>query len=273
MGDWTRFPRLYAGFARYCLVREMGFRANFVVRCLASALWLFLLVTFFRLIFLNTKHIGDWSSDQYLIFMGTGFILNALVSALFMENCTNFSELIRTGDLDFALTKPIDEQFLLSCQRVDWAALPNVVFGAGLVVYASVRTGVALTPVHVGVYALLLLAGLAIMYSLMLTMACTSVWIVRNRGLYEVWFYVTQFARYPADIYRVNMVGNMLRFTLMYLLPILLAINVPARYGAELTSKGDFSLVGYLLVASAASLLLSRRFFRFALKSYRSASS
>ena len=43
--------------------------------------------------------------------------------ALFMSNADEFSELIRNGSLDFALLKPIDTQFLVSLQRIDWSAL------------------------------------------------------------------------------------------------------------------------------------------------------
>ena len=33
---------------------------------------------------------------------------------LFLDNCNEFAELVRTGDLDFYLLKPIDEQFLIT---------------------------------------------------------------------------------------------------------------------------------------------------------------
>ncbi len=36
---------------------------------------------------------------------------------------------IRSGRLDFALLKPIDTQFLVSLQRVEWSSLGNFVFG------------------------------------------------------------------------------------------------------------------------------------------------
>ena len=39
-----------------------------------------------------------------------------------MPNAEEFSELIRTGGLDFALLKPIDTQFLISFRKVDWSA-------------------------------------------------------------------------------------------------------------------------------------------------------
>ena len=56
---------------------------------------------------------------------------NGLIETLFLENCNEFAELVRTGDLDFLLLKPIDEQFLITCRHVDWATAPNVLMGAG----------------------------------------------------------------------------------------------------------------------------------------------
>ncbi len=46
-----------------------------------------------------------------------------------MPNANEFSELIRTGGLDFALLKPIDTQFLISFRRIEWSALSNFVVG------------------------------------------------------------------------------------------------------------------------------------------------
>ena len=115
----------------------------------------------------------------------------------------------------------------------------------------------------------------------MLTMAVSSVWMISNRGLYELWFYVTQFARYPAEIYyprekeRQTLPGTFLYIALMFVFPILLAINVPARYGRGRDSDllVSWELVAYLFGAAAVTLYASRRFFFFALTRYRSASS
>ena len=73
------------------------------------------------------SHIADWSEPQYFFFVGCFFALNGLIETLFLENCNEFAELVRTGDLDFLLLKPIDEQFLISCRKVDWSTAPNVI--------------------------------------------------------------------------------------------------------------------------------------------------
>ena len=53
-----------------------------------------------------------WTIYPYFVFLATGQFVSSLVEAFFMPNTEEFSELVRTGDLDFALLKPIDTQFL-----------------------------------------------------------------------------------------------------------------------------------------------------------------
>lgn len=268
LGDYIR---LYGHFARYCLVREISFRVNFLVRVVTELIWVALLIVFFQVIFLQTEQIGSWTKYEYLIFMATGFIINAFVDALFIDNCSNFSEHIRTGTLDFALLKPIDEQFLLTCQRVDWACIPNLLLGIAMIVYGCNQLGIPVTIERALGFSAMIVAAVAIMYSLLLLMAATSIWMVSNKGLYEFWFYVAQFARYPADIYANGVAGNSLRLMLTYILPIMLAVNVPARYAAQLVNS--HMAIFYLFAAAIVMLTLSRLFFRNALRYYRSASS
>ncbi len=75
---------------------------------------------FYLLIFQFTTTIGEgtgWGKYQFFVFLATTLFVNSIVQAFFMPNCEEFSELIRTGGLDFALLKPIDTQFLISLQQ------------------------------------------------------------------------------------------------------------------------------------------------------------
>jgi ABC-2 type transport system permease protein len=270
-GSLARYGRLYLAFARYCLVREMNFRVNFLIRCFTGIAWLGLLILFFQLVFLKTERIGDWSREQFLVFQATSMLINAILNAIFLENLTEFSELIRTGDLDFVLTRPLDEQFAVSTRRIDWSEVPKIPFALGMIAWVHWQTPLPLTPLNLSLYALTVACGVLVMYAMLLMMAATSVWIVRNSGLYEIWFYITQFARYPSDIYGGSILGNGLNLTLTFVLPVLLAITLPARVLAGLTV--DPFMTAWLIVATVAMLQVSRRFLKFALERYRSASS
>ncbi len=263
---------VFLTFVRNSLVREMMFRTNFIIECVSSLSWMAMNLGYYLLVYHFTKQIAGWSVYQFFVFLATTLFVNSLVQAFFMLNCEEFSELIRTGGLDFALLKPIDTQFLVSMQKINWSSLSNFLFAVGLLAYSVAHLD---EPPSLGqclLYPLYVACGVAVMYSLMITLSATSVWLGRNQTLYDFWFYITNFSRYPMGIYDGE-IGTPLRWVFTYLLPVLLVINVPAELMAKPLSLQHWPLAIYALLATAASLWLSRRLFTAALASYRSASS
>ena len=267
----TRYLRLLASLGRFTLARELSFRGNFLVKVSVEVIWLGILLAFYETIFARTKTVADWPKDHYLFFVGCFFALNGLIEMLFLENCNEFSELVRTGDLDFLLLRPIDEQFLITCRRVDWATAPNVVMGFGVMGFALWRMGWHFEATRVIAFFATFACGTAIAYSFMLILTTSAVWMVRNQSLMEMWWLFSSLARYPKEIFLGSGAGaSSLGFIFTFLLPILLVANVPA--GAMVRVFNPW-MVGYTLLATAVLLWGSRRFFQYALRSYRSASS
>ena len=272
------YRRVWLTFVRNALIREMTFRGNFIITVLTRALWFCSQVLLFKIIFSNVAQITEgWNEYQYFAFMATGMLINALIESLFMPNAANFSELIRTGNLDFALLKPIDTQFLISFEKMDLAMLNQVLLSIGLLVYAlsNLPEGVGVTLAGVSLYLLFVVAGVTIFYSLMISLASTAIWFGRNQGLYDFWFYITVFARYPRSIYQTepaSVAGSVILFTFTFVLPILVVVTVPARVLLG-TLDHQAWLAGVALAAAVFGLVISRMVFTRSLRSYRSASS
>ncbi len=272
------YRRVWLTFVRNALIREMTFRGNFIITVLTRALWFCSQVLLFKIIFSNVAQITEgWNEYQYFAFMATGMLINALIESLFMPNAANFSELIRTGNLDFALLKPIDTQFLVSFEKMDLAMLNQVLLSIGLLVYAlsNLPEGVGVTMAGVSLYLLFVVAGVTIFYSLMISLASTAIWFGRNQGLYDFWFYITVFARYPRSIYQTepaSLAGSVILFTFTFVLPILVVVTVPARVLLG-TLDHQAWLAGVALAAAVFGLVVSRMVFTRSLRSYRSASS
>jgi ABC-2 type transport system permease protein len=281
MSDHPAYLRVFLTFARNSLVRDMTFRSNFLIDAFTSLAWMSINLAFYMLIYEYTPRIGipdpggadpGWGKYQFYAFIATTVIVNSVVQAFFMPNASEFSELIRTGNLDFALLKPIDTQFLVSLEKIEWSSLSNFVFAAGLLAYSLVSLDYRPTLVQVVLYPIYVLCGITILYSLMIVMSSISVWLGRNQSLYDFWFYITNFSRYPMEIYE-GTIGSPLQWLFTYLIPILIVVNVPARLLAKPLEAQHWPLAGYALLATAGSFWCSRRLFQLALASYRSASS
>ena len=287
MQETPPYGQVFLTFARNSLVREMTFRVNFVLQCVSSLSWTLMNVGFYLIIFNHAKQIGPgtgWYKYEFFVFLATTMLINSTVQAFFMPNAQEFSELIRRGDLDFALLKPIDTQFLISLQRIEWSQFANFLAGMILLGVSTWQLvsrpddPITLSPILIVLYPLYVLTGVAILYSLMIALAATSIWLGRNQSLYNFWFYLTNFSRYPMDIYQGWPWGNMLRLFFTFVVPVLVVVNVPARLVAqplypESSLSLDVLLPVFALLATVASVLGSRWVFTRALRSYRSASS
>lgn len=264
-----RYYRILARLWKNSLIREMMFRGHFLINAVSELLWVGLLLVFVRVIFSQTPEIRGWSEDQYLFLVGTHMIVTRLFEALFFGNCWRIASLVRTGDLDFVLVQPANAQFLLSFDRVDYAALANIPVGAAICIYAVLAHGGAVYPLQVLLFLMLIAGGVLILYSLLFTFAVTSVWLIRQTGVDHLWFYAVSLARYPAEIYK-RFAGGSLYFVLVFIFPVLMVSNLPAN--VMVRSFQPFMVV-YVMVSGLVLLGVSSLVFRLALRSYRSASS
>jgi ABC-2 type transport system permease protein len=282
MNQRPQYFAVFLMFARNSLVREMTFRTNFIIEMISTFTWSLMNLAFYALVYDlkmregGTNEIAGWTQYEFFVFIATTIFVNSLVEAFFMDNAEELSELTRTGGLDFALLKPIDTQFLVSLRKVNWSGLTKLLLVAGLLAYSLPRVeNLHVNLLHVVFYLFYVVLGVTILYSVMITLAATSIWLGRNQSLYDFWFYITNFSRYPMEIYKGDY-GTPLRRIFTFVVPILVVINVPATILAKpLTAESTerLWLAAFALTASIASLAGSRWIFQRALGSYRSASS
>jgi ABC-2 type transport system permease protein len=265
----ARYLRLFVAFARFGLANEMAFRANFLVKLLVEVLWLGILLVFYWKLFENTKTIAGWSRSEYFFFVGCHYALAGIVETFFLSNCTEFAELVRSGGLDQYLLKPIDEQFLISYRWIDWSTMPNILQGIGIMIAALVVMDWPFDPLRLLLFLVLFACGCALAYSFLLMLSSTAVWLVRNQSLMEMWWLFTTLMRYPREIYRGSW-ATPFGWVFTFILPVLVVVNVPAH---TMVKTFDPKFIVWTIVAALGMLVLSRRFFGRALRSYRSASS
>lgn len=265
-----RYVKLWFSLAKFSLLGELAFRANFLVKVFVELLWLGMLLLFNFTVFQQTSNIADWNANQYLFFIGCYFALGGLIETLFLENCNQFADLIRSGDLDFFLLKPIDEQFLVSCKHIDWSCAPNFLLGLGVMGYALWASEWPFDLVQAILFTLLFLSGAVLAYGFLLILTSASVWLMRNQSLFEMWWLFTMLMRHPREIFQGPW-AEPTGWVFSFIVPIMLVTNVPAN--VMMKTLEPWWMAWYALGAALVVAWLSRRIFRAALQRYRSASS
>jgi ABC-2 type transport system permease protein len=265
-----RYVRLLLALGRYGMARELAFRTNFIVKISVEVLWLSILLAFYKTVFAKTSIVADWSETDYLFFVGCYFAMEGIIETFFLENCNEFADLVRTGDLDFYLLKPIDEQFLVTCRKIDWSTSANFIMGAAVMAMSLWQMHWVFDPGRAFAFLLMFVCGIGIAYSFLLLLTSMSMWFMRNQSLFEMWWLFTSLMRYPKEIFDKSW-AYPLGWFLTFIIPILLVVNVPARVMVRALDEPGFIL--FTLMATVVLLWASRRFFKFALRLYRSASS
>jgi len=265
-GGWSRYPRIYAALWRNSVTREMIFKSNFLLWIVVELLWFGLQLSFIGVLYLHTDHIGTWTKWEVILLIGASHFIQQIFQAFFLINCTNLSELVRTGKLDFLLLLPVNTRFVVSLRQVDLGAFVNAVSAVGVMVYAARQMHLVPTALQVVAFLLLCLAGIVIHYSLMFLLASISFWTVKAQGIVWGYYNLFQIARLPDEAFR-----GVFKAIFTFAIPMLLVTNVPVRLLVnKLSSPGPLLL---LLVMSVACFLVSEWGWRASLKRYTSASS
>ena len=261
-----RYAGIYAALWQNSVVREMGFKANFLLWIVVELLWFSLQISFMLVIYSHTESIGSWSKWQVVLLLGASHFIQQLFTAFFLSNCTQLSENIRTGKLDFMLLLPVNTRFLISFRLVDLGSFVNAGTALAVMTYAARQLHLVPSPAQVLGFLLLVAAGILIHYSLMFMLASTSFWTVRAQGI--VWGYYNLFniARLPDEAFR-----GLFKAFFTFAIPMLLVANVPVKL---LVNKLGSPWEMLLLVGMGAlCFVFSEWFWRKSVRRYTSASS
>ncbi len=262
-----RYIEIYSIMLRNSLIREMSFKANFLLWLVVEVLWFCGQILFFGIIFGQVDRIGDWTQWEVVLLIGTHQIIAQLFQAFFFVNVSNIPELVRTGKLDSLLLLPIDSQFSVSTKQFGLDSIINALLGAVVVIVSLKQLHVVPSALAVVLYLVALGFGVVIHYSIMLCLAAVSFWIVRAQGLVYGYFNFLNIARYPDVIF-----PGLFRFVFSWIIPVIIVANIPARL--LIKSLGGPSLLMLQLIGAALIVFCgSRIFWRFALRHYSSASS
>jgi ABC-2 type transport system permease protein len=262
-----RYLTIYGALWRTSVTREMSFKGNFLLWVLVELLWFGLQLSFVGVIFSQTKNVGTWTVWQVVLLTGTSNFIQEIYQGFFLVNCTNLSELVRTGRMDFLMLLPVNTRFVVSLRQVDIPSFANAALAACVMLFAAHKLALQPTALQLAGFAALCVVGLLVHYSLMFMLASVSFWTVRAQGI--VWGYYNLFniARMPDEAFTKTRVFKAV-FT--FALPVLLVSNVPVRVLADKLASPTMWLV--LIGLGVIWALISEWFWRLSLRRYNSAS-
>jgi ABC-2 type transport system permease protein len=256
-------PRVLKRFWFTSLASEMEYRANFVTASLYALGQMAGTLLTINILYSKNYRFAGWSRDESYLVVALFSLLDGITSSALSPNLSRIVQHVQRGTMDFILLKPLDAQMQLSTRNLTPWGFPNMVFAVALVAYAGPRIPLAWYAYPLGVVSVGL--SILILYSLWFMVAATTIWFTKIWNATEVLRSFTEAGKYPVTAYHPA-VG----FFLTFILPIAFLTTIPAELMRH-PEAPRFLLIEALLAAGL--LIISRLFWKWALRFYTSASS
>lgn len=260
-----RYWRLYLSFVRFSFSRAMEFRVDFFFRVVMDIAYYAVSLAFFTVLYEHTTLLGGWDIDQVYIFVAGSMLVDALNMTVFANNLWWLPVFINKGDMDYYLVRPVSSLFFLSLRDVAANSFLNLIFAAGLVVWALGRYPEPLGSGRTLIFVLLLLLGTFLNYLIRLVFIIPVFWLHSNRGLDEIAWSLSKLSQRPHQIYH-----GWVRWVVITVLPLAFMSSLPAHVLFEGLSV---EMLLHFAAVTGGFFLLALGFWRLGLRAYASASS
>ncbi len=252
-------------FFRLGLLNIMQYRTDFFVSLANVLITLGTQLLGLQVIFGQTSDLRGWTHTDLIVLVGIHLFVGGLLSLVIRPSMQAMMEGIRLGTFDFVLTKPVDSQLFASVQMVAPQSTTDMLFGLGVIAFGMIRLDTSLTAGDAGLFLLMLLAGVIIIYSFMMILSTLAFWFVRLENVLVI--FNTMFGN--AGSWPITIYPGWLRTTLTFFVPVAFAVTIPAQ---SLTGRLDTATAIGTLALAALFFTAARLFWRFALRHYTGAS-
>lgn len=264
MKKLTHYVRVYQILLSLNWKKLLTYRADLTSSIVAHSLWASFSIIQMYLLTTKASTIFGWSRNDLLILAGMYNLIFSFFYLLFSRGFNAFATTIHFGRLDGILTKPLDSQFLMTNIYITYTHIIRTVIGGGFLIYMITVMQLNITPVMILGTLLLIIFSVMIIYSVWMMIMTLTIWFPKLSNLTDLLYQVNQITKFPQEIYRGASI-----YLFFTLLPLTLVIVTPAKYLLQKAFLGDFLLLGGFAIGL---LLLSRFFWKFALRFYTSAS-
>ena len=259
-----RYLRMFRAFASTEFQFEMEYRANMYLSIFEMLLVIGTSIGAVLIMFGHTTTMNGWTLPQMIVLLGVYYVIQGGLSLLFSPSFERLMEHVRVGTLDFHLLKPVNTQFLVSTRHLKVIRGADLLLGLAVVIVGLVQVGEQVGVAQALLFALSLVFGWTLVYSLLLALVTLSFWFVRVENLLAIFWAFTEAGRFPVDVYPL-----WLRVSLSTVVPIGIAVTAPANV---IAGRMDWVAVALLGAGTLLTVGIASALWRWGLKSYTGAS-
>ena len=223
-------------------------------------------IVFISIIFSQIPHLQGYEYYEIIFIYGFSLVPKGL-DHLFTDNLWKVAWfIVRKGDFDKYLTRPINPLVHVIMEALQFDALGELLTGIVLMVIASIKLGIDYTFGKVMLMIVAFIFGTVIYAAIKIAGAALALWIKSSGSILQVLYMSSDFAKYPVTIY-----NGFVRNIVTYILPFAFTAYYPASY--ILRGNNPWFCFGAGTVIAAVLLTLSVLLWNKGISAYESAGS
>lgn len=216
-----RYFRMYRRFIIIYMKGKMEYHFSLLFELIANSILIGVYFAGFYVIFHNFRNIAGWNQYEVLFLFTTSWLSYSFSCFLFWSPMKDIGELVRSGNFDLYLTRPIRPLTYLVMQQFQYTFFPRLIFAAFFWVYSMHKLQIHWTAVTVFYYCMNAASAFVIFSAITIITGAVSFWTVKNEEIVSLLtnndYGLKNFCDYPISIYSKGVQG-LLTFVIPYAL-------------------------------------------------------
>lgn len=261
-----RLFKIYRILVAQNLKRVMEYKADFLTGAVSFLIDQAIGIAFIFIIFSQIPQLAGFTFEQIVFIYGFSQIPKGL-DHLLTDNlwCVGYF-IVKKGDFDKYLTRPINPLFHVIAETFQVDAVGELVVGIALMIYVSGSVNLYITPLSVILFILVIPFSMLIYTAIKITTGAFAFWIKSSGFIIQMVYGMNEFAKYPTTIY-----SPFIRNFVTYIIPFAFTGYYPALY--FLTGQNPLFNIGGTAIISVIFMSIALLIWHKGLSAYESAGS
>ena len=261
-----RYFRLHRIFIAQYLKKLMEYKADFMLGAVGLLFAQAIQLIFIGIIFSQIPDLRGWTFEQILFIYGFSLISKSL-DHLFTDNLWMVGyRIIRKGDFDKYLTRPINTLFHVIAENFCVDAFGEMLTCVLLLCVSIPKLDMPFYWYTIPLWIVAAVFATLIYTSLKIITAAIAFWTKQSGHITHMLYMANDFSKYPVSIY-----NRFVQVVITYILPFAFTAYYPASY--FLTGKNPLFCIGGTVIAGSVLFALALFVWNRGLRAYESAGS
>lgn len=261
-----KYIKVNLRFMKNALIRDLKIPGMNISYMLAEVVQIIVMIIFFDIIFGSSGSFGGWSFYQVLFLYFFARVMFDIDQGWTRPGLRMLAKsLVRTGELDFFLIKPIDPMIHVAIHKPHIYKFASAAANLGLALWCLSKTGLEVGAANYFWFIVLALLGTILYFCVNIITLIPVFWFIKLYSLSSLAGKLSTIMRYPARIYSLP-----IKVMFFVFIPLLVITYLPV---ATLFGPINYLYISYAILITVIFFILARLLWRQGLKNYSSASS